>query len=338
MRLPKHLSAFPSVPLQRPFRLFGKGFEVKLSSHMTPLPDTLLWAGAGMSYMQLLEAMGPDYPWAMKAMWRAVSGQNRLSGTTLANVTRLIPLGEWVELPENPTQDELLARLPEGTAWQLLEQTMRPAAGSDVYDLIQRLATLEAVCARYRELIGLGSPDEAEAMLRQQVGYPERYWQKFRLSMKGMVVIDPMMQILAQVELADITAPEAGVKASSPVLALLDEGRTPLGHWLIRQQKAAGCASLKQLSDRTNTDLDRLKDWSSGRHLLGPEKAKDLLSGLSSDIDPQLEVRRYRNARFLSFLIEFVMCSVEEPAPSWDSAQSMVRNRYRELLESAIPA
>lgn len=305
---------------------------------MTPLPDTLLWAGAGMSYMQLLEAMGPDYPRAMKAMWRAVSGQNRLSGTTLANVTRLIPLGEWVELPENPTQDELLASLPEATAWQFFEQIIRPDAGSDVYDFVQRLATLEAVCARYRELRGLGSRDEAEAMLRQQVGYPERYWQKFQLSMTSMVVIDPMMQILAQVELADITAPKAGVNAPSPVLALLGEGRTPLGHWLVRQQKAAGCASLKQLSDRTNTDLDRLKDWSSARHLLRPEKAKDLLSGLSSDIDSQLEVRRYRNARFLSFLIEFVMCSVEGSAPSWDSAQSMVRNRYRELLEPAIPA
>lgn len=288
--------------------------------------------------MQLLEAMGPDYPWAMKAIWRAASGQNQLSGTTLANVMRLIPLGEWVELPENPTQEDLLASLPEGNAWQLLGQSMRAAAGSDLYDLVQRLAALEALCARFRELTDSGSPDEAEAMLRKLVGYPEHYWQKFRIAMTSMVVIDPMLQILVQGDPAYMREHEAGVNAPSPVLALLDGGRRPLGHWLVRQQVAAGCTSLKQLSDQVYIDLDRLKDWSSGRHLLGPGKARALLDELSHRIDVQLEVRRYRNARFISFLIEFVMCSVEGSAPTWDSAQSMVRDRYRELLESAIPA
>lgn len=51
MRIPVHLRSFPSAPLQRPFDLFGKGLQAKLSSHLKMVPDVVLWIVTRSSWL-----------------------------------------------------------------------------------------------------------------------------------------------------------------------------------------------------------------------------------------------------------------------------------------------
>jgi len=340
MRLPEHIKPFASTPLQRPFKLFGSGFEVKLSSSLTMLPDTVIWAAAGMSLQQAIEACGPEYGRAMKALKRAAMATNRLSSTTLAVVRGLFDSPVLAHLPRKPTQEELLSSIPTGKAWEILHNTMSEAAGSDLYDYVQRLAELEALSDRIRNLFVEGSESQAKELLRHEIGHPELYWAQFRLPIQTIFVLDATLQVLAGVERKHAPSSErAGDSCTSPVLALMADGRKPLGHWLVRQGDSTNGTSLRQLSRKLgDIDLDRLKDWSSGDHLLSPSKALALLEKRGDAFDADLEIRRYRNARFFSFLIEFVICAAEGVPPKWPEAQAMVRNRYRELLEPAIPA
>jgi hypothetical protein len=341
MRLPEHIKPFPSTPLQRPFKLFGSGFEVKLSSSLTMLPDTVVWAAAGMSLQQAIEACGPEYGRAMKALKRAAKGPGRLSSTTLANFRRLFfGAPALAHLPRKPTQEELLSSIPSGNAWEILHDTMSEGAGSDLYDYVQRLAELEALSDRIRNLFVEGSESQANELLRQEIGHPELYWAQFRLPIQTIFVLDATLQVLAGVERKRTPSSEKiGDSNASPVLALMADGRKPLGHWLVQQEESIDCSSLDQLSGKLgDIDRDRLADWSSERHLLGPKKASALLKKLGNAVDVDLEMRRYRNARFFSFLIDFVISATEGVPPEWPEAQAMVRNRYRELLEPAIPA
>jgi hypothetical protein len=341
MRLPAHIKPYRSAPLQRPFKLFRRGFEVKLSSNFTMLPDTVLWAAAGMSLQQAIEACGgPEYGRAMKALKRAAMATHRLSATTLAMIRGLFDSPVLAHLPRKPTQEELLSSIPSDKAWAVLRATMREAAGSDLYDFVERLAELEALSDRIHTLFAQGSDSQANELLRQEIGHPEHYWAQFKLPILTIFVLDATLQVLAGVERKQTPSSEMnGDSDASPVLALMADGRKPLGHWLVRQEDSTGCSSLDQLSGKLgDIDRDRLADWSSERHLLGPKKASALLKKLGDAVDVDLEMRRYRNARFFSFLIEFVICATEGVPPSWSEAQAMVRNRYRELLGHAIPA
>lgn len=340
MRLPEHIKPFPSAPLQRPFKLFGKGFEVKLSSSLTMLPDTVLWAAAGMSFQQAIEACDPEYGRALKALRRGVLGDTELSPTTLANFRRLFDSPILADVPRVPTQEELLSSFPSGSPWLALLNGMDEAAGGDLYDFVQRLAELEALPRRIHALSAQGSGTQWDELLRQAIGHPEPYWAPLKLPMQTVLVLDATLQVLAGVERKQtFSSARVGDSCTSPVLDLMADGKMPLGHWLVRQQQSTGCTSLHQLSGMLREiDLDRLKDWSSGRHLLTQGKASALLKELGEAVDADLEIRRYRNARFFSFLIEFVICSTEGQPPSWSEAQTMVRNRYRKLLGPAIPA
>lgn len=304
------------------------------------LPDTVLWAAAGMSLQQAIEAGGPEYGRAMKALKRAAMGTHTLSSTTLAIIRGLFDSPILAHLPRKPTQDELLSSIPSGKAWAVLRETMHEAAGSDLYDFVERLAELEALSDRIHNLFVQGSDSQANELLRLEIGHPEHYWTQFKLPIRTILVLDVTLQVLAGIERKRTQSSEKfGDSDASPVLALMAAGNKPLGHWLVRQKKSVDCRSLDQLSGKLgNIDRDRLADWSSERHLLGPKKASALLKKLGDAVDVGLEMRRYRNARFFSFLIEFVMCAAEGVPPEWHEAQAMVRNRYRELLEHAIPA
>lgn len=306
---------------------------------MTMFPETILWAGSGMSLMQVTKVVNPSFVQVMQATVRAHAGQHKPSKRTLAKMLRLLPPQAIRSLPTDPSLADVLSVVPPGRQWESLAKVPLPAALCELRDLIERLNDLETTCTRIQELNAQGAMDQAERLLRRMVGYPEHYWQQYKLDVGSIFVIDPMLQALAYVDRKHVgrSGDERGCIAS-PVLALMKDGRTPIGHWLVRLHESAGLRSLKQLSDHIDIDLDRLKDWSSGRHLLGPDKAADLLERLGRCVDANTEILRYRNARFFSFLIEFVICSTEGLCPTWIKAQMMVRDRYHELLELAIPA
>ena len=339
MRMPEHLDPFPSVLLQRPFRLFGHGFEVKLSSSFTMHPETVVWAASGMSFQQAIDALSPDYGRAMKALWRGVRG-TKLSPTTLANIRRLSSSPIFAGVSRKPTLDELLSSIPPLSPWQLILQEISELAGSELYEVVQPLAQMDALVDRIKSISDQGDQTQAEELLRQEIERPVHYWTPLKLPMQTIHVLDATLRVLAALE-RKRTAISDNLRESSasPALALMADGRMPLGHWLVRLQDSSGCSSLSQLSEKLGgIDLDRLKDWSSGRHLLKRSKAMALLAELGDTLDADLEIRSFYKARFFSFLIEFVICTTEGAPTSWPEAQVMVRNRYRELQGSAIPA
>jgi hypothetical protein len=217
---------------------------------------------------------------------------------------------------------------------------MSEATGSDLYDYTQRLAELETLSDQVGDLFVQGSDSQANELLRQEIGQPELYWAQFKLPIRTILVLDVTLQVRAGIERKRTpSSGKIGDSNASPVLALMADGRKPMGHWLVQQEESIDCSSLDQLSGKLgDIDRDRLADWSSERHLLGPKKASALLKKLGDAVDVDLEMRRYRNARFFSFLIDFVICATEGVPPEWSEAQAMVRNRYRELLGHAIPA
>lgn len=338
MRLPLHIQGFPSVPIARPFRLFGRRFEVKLSSHLTMLPEMFLWTTAGMSFQQVAEALSDATGRSMKALQRGTTGANTLSPTTLARARQLMDSPLMRDVPCWPTLDELSAALPPGNAWQVIEQTLREAEGTDLYDLFRRFAELEALPEKVRSLVAQGCHAQAEELIQREIGKPDGYWATRNMPVKAYLIIDVALQVIARVQNTPRAHSETGGKPRScPFISLLEAKKTPLGHWLVRQKRFAGCTSLNRLGERLHQITpDRLKYWSSGRDLMPPTAARSLLECLGAAVDVDVEMQRYRYARFLSFLIEFVICATVGEPPSWIEAQTMIRERYRELISLAI--
>ena len=343
MRLPDYIKPLPSAPLRRPFQLFGKGFEVKLSSPLTMSPEIVLWIATGMSFQQAFEAVSPDHGRAMKDFRRVLECKNKLSSTTVGRIRQtLLP-----RVQTSLTQDEILSLLPTGLPWRVTSDAIRNSLGSDaaewdLVDAIDRLAEMEALPEKARSLAAEGKTLEAEALIVQQIGHPEHYWAPLHIPIASSLIVDGALQVNTYVEGKWASKLGEDFRSSyvSPV-RLLDASRKPLGHWLVRQQKLAGCNSLGKLSQRipanSNITIDRLKDWSAGRNLMPPGAARILVDALHSPAEAEAEITRYRHARWLSFLVEFVACAAEGEAPSWFEAQAMVERRYCDLLELAIP-
>ena len=149
---------------------------------------------------------------------------------------------------------------------------------------------------------------------------------------RAHVPLDVLCQLLAPWE-ASHWRPGLSMEGA---LSLIDPAKRPVGHWLRHQQKRAGCRSLQALADRTQVaDYERMKAWSAGRDLLPPAKAEAIVEALGDD-EAGTEMARYRWARMLSLLCEWVICATPGIAPTWPAAQMAVAERYRGLLASAV--
>jgi len=130
-----------------------------------------------------------------------------------------------------------------------------------LHRVISRLAELEVFLKDARELCVAGATKEASTLLERQLGRPEIYWRALDMSDQVAVIIDVLLQAMAN---AERFGAQEGVDAmdtnESGVLKLLEKGKTPIGHWLVRMQKAASCSSLSKLSVQTqwNADLRRV--------------------------------------------------------------------------------
>lgn len=339
MRMPKHTVAFPALALERPFRLFGKDLEIRRSSHLTMLPDVVLWAAAGMSLEKLVETQSDEMAWVYRTLARAFDGKNRLSSTTLFLVRRGLESPLLAGVSVAPTQEELIAALSvDKRPWTSLAVTLPDAVGEDLHAIIQKLAAYESLPDRARALSADGREDDANALLLGALRQPEHFWSDKMIAAPAFLVIDVALSILADVDAGGRDGSDmSGAGTTSYLLDFLRSGKKPIGHWLLRQQRSAGCKSLAELSERVGIiSLDRLKCWSSGRDLMTPDAASSLLKALEGHVDRGVEMRRYRNARLMSFMTEFVICTTRGNTPSWLRAQAIIEERYRELLELAV--
>ena len=78
------MSRFPPVPLERPLEVFGKSFDIELSSGLTSGPDKVLRAADGRSIQTLLR--GEEKLRPMRQLRDGLQGRQRLSSTTKASV------------------------------------------------------------------------------------------------------------------------------------------------------------------------------------------------------------------------------------------------------------
>lgn len=355
LSIPK--SSHPPVALYRPLKLFGKSFKVHISTGLTLSPHTVLQSALGLSLMQLLrnfkhapEERFKDRPEkVIKDLLRAVTGKNKLSTTTQNGVKRLLSRfipGEALEaaLQGNPPP----MPIPWQSDWETLLQGFGEPSDGDISHLLQRLAQLDLVAWSAR-----GLPEsEIVAFLEPHIGRPQECWQKYNpsLSLAVAFLVDISLQTLVWMEWANVPKhPLARSKTpDSRLLPFLAPGKKPLGHWLVRIQKSAGCGNFAEFGSlmfrkgikRHDFDLNHnlLKKWSSGQQLMPMKAAESVLEAVKGRLDPERERGLFAVARFVSFLCDLIVAGTRDEPPTWAVAQDQIRGRYSDLYAAAASA
>lgn len=330
MRFSELVNFLPTIPLERPFRLFGRSFALRMSSHLTLEPNTLLWVLIGETFEKITRTNGSD---VFGVLRRGLIKEQRLTRTTLAPIRQQLRQLLPPDLPEDASLIELLEALPKATAWTMFKRGLGEFEGEGLSWLTQYMVSLEELQMEVVALRNAGLQEEAEARFVAQVGAPREFWGAHGIPDPSVhLPLDVLCQGLAAWEASHATA---GVSLEG-ALSLLNPIKRPMGHWLRYQQTRAGSRSLQGLADRTQVaDHERLRAWSAGRDLLPPAKAEAIVAALGGD-DSGVEMARYRWARLMAFLCEWVICATPGQAPTWPVAQILVAQRYRGLLGSAV--
>jgi hypothetical protein len=330
MRFPELLDVLPVIPIEQRFKLFGRSFELRMSSPLTLEPNTLFWVLMGETFQQVAKAQGSN---VFSVLHRGLIKKQRLSKTTLAPVRQQLRHLLQPDVPEDASLIELLQALPNASAWATFQHGLGEFEGDGLCFLARRMAGLEELVARAVALRDAAQHTAAEDLLLAHTGTPSEFWAANGIgSPQVHLPLDLLCQALAALE-ASHAAPGVSLTA---LLSLLDPVRHPMGHWLRHQMGRAHCGSLQDLADRTQVaDHDRFKAWSAGRDLLPLAKAKAIVKALGDD-EASTEMVRYRRARVAAFLCEWVVCTTTGSALSWRDAQMVVGERYRALLAHAV--
>jgi hypothetical protein len=347
-------SSFPPVALYRPLKLFGKTFKVHISTGLTLSPDTVLRAALDLSLLQLLrnykhtpdERIKDRPEKVLKDLLRGITGINKLTSTTQAGVRRL--LGQFIPA------DTLAAALqgieppqpiPWQSDWEALLQGLGDPGKDEFYLIAQKLAKLDRLAFSARQL----SETDIVALLEPHIGRPHESWREYNvnLSLAVAVLVDVSLQTLAWMEWAGVAEHpvDRSKMPDSRVLLLLAPGKRPLGHWLLRIQRAAHCSSLAEFSNLMlrkgikRNDFapshDLLKKWSSGQQLTPMKGALSILDSVGGVVEFERERGLFAVARFLSLLCDLVVAGTRDDPPTWTVAQDQIRRRYTELYALA---
>lgn len=239
------ISLFPPVTVQRPLRLFGRSFQVYISSALTFSPATVLEAAVGLSWLQLLrqDKRRPDI--ALRDLWRGITRKNRLSKTTCEKVRRI---AGWFFPPET-LQPLLIGEMPVhvppmGSDWEILHQTIGPPGEDAVYRLVERCAQFDATARVARNHLAHQRTEEAAHLLRG-LDFREG-WARFgyKVDVRVVLLIEVSLHIWAHVECRRERHGVVAKTRTSDLLALLQHGRKPIGHWIQDMQKIAGRKTL----------------------------------------------------------------------------------------------
>lgn len=348
------VSAFPTVTLYRPLKLYGRTFKVHISTGLTLSPDTVIRTVFGLSLLQVIRNCKPlaqgngneCLEKIIKDLLRAVTKKNKLTSTTKSGVKRV--LGRF--FPEDALTAVLDGKehpipLPWESDWEALLRGLGAPGDDFIYLLVQRLARLDRVAWSARQM------PEADimALLELHIGRPHEDWQKYNpsLNLKVAFLVDVSMQTLVWLERLGECQPAPGCSEpqASLILPFLAEGKKPLGHWLLKIQNAARCANLLELSNlsfRKGIKLhgvdfshDLLKKWSSGQQLMSMDAAKSVIKVVGDVENAERYLNSFWVARFLSFLCDFLVAGTHGEPPSWKNAQDMLYRRYEEVYEQA---
>jgi hypothetical protein len=337
------------VALQRPLRLFGRSFQVHISSSLTFSPVTVLEAAFGQSWLQLLrqDKRRPDV--AMRDLWRGVTRRNRLSKTTRDKVKRF--LREF--FPPETLQPLLIGEMPAhvppvGTDWEILRQTIGPPGEDVSYRIMAEFARFDGIARAARDHLEHERTADVFQLVGGLIDDVKESWSNINpeIDVRVALLIDVSLKVWAYVENRRKSRRVASRVRASDLLALLQHGRMPIGHWLRDIQNSVGRRDLRDLSGlmagkgikrhKHLVSHDLLKKWSSGRQLMPPEGRDCVLNGVGKRVDFNHEWQRSALARWASFLCDLVIAGTRGDPPSWSAAQEQIRRRYTALSAARL--
>ncbi|MEO8119897.1 MAG: hypothetical protein ABI606_11315, partial [Rhodoferax sp.] len=146
------LSAFPPVTLARPLNLFGRTFKVFISTGITLSPTTVLQSSIDMSLSQFIRSAGGVTDMILKDFMRGASGTNELKKETRENIEKLF--GKHVPADSLACAlrgDDSNLEIPWKSDWAALLAGLSEPGQDDFYQLVARLAELDAVVMLKRQ-------------------------------------------------------------------------------------------------------------------------------------------------------------------------------------------
>lgn len=338
------VSAYPPLQLARLLAVFGKEFQVHVSSALTLSLDTTLQAIVGMSQLTLIRNDLPQIHLTMNKLMYSGLRKHVPSAGTKRLITQTFE--EFID------RDALFAVLngqepppkPQESDWSTVLRGMGGNEGEFFCEIAAHLAAFDAQMAEVRRLALNNQLAEAKVQLKTLLGDAEQAWQALNpgLAHKVILLVEIALRTLAWIECKSHTSARLSVPQKSTVTTLLSPSHRPMGHWLVEVQAAYGCASLPALSMKLfavnakqhgrDISIDLLKKWSSSSNVVMPPSAvKPVLSGVRLQDRSKLLEARFYVARFLTFMCDLTWAGTEGEAPTWAQAQEQIANRYAEL-------
>jgi hypothetical protein len=335
------------VGLERPLMLFGKTFKVHCSTGLTLSPDTLMRAALGVSLQQLLRESPNSPDLVLKGFWRAFTGTSRPRMEMRNSISQLLGSYFPVDVLQAALDGvDLTSGLAWQSEWESFQQGMGEPRDDWGYQLVAVLARLDRMAWSARQMHEQKQVAQAENLIGSLLGESLVRWKILnpRLLLPVMMLVDIGLQILVWLERRQ--PPEKfEAKRNSPVselLPLLSSDKKPLGHWLVRVQRAGGLENLEELSSllfrkkikwhHQDVSHDLLKKWSSCGQLMPRRAAEKILTAVAGHVNLDQENAHFATARFLSFLCDLVIAGTRSEPPPWHVAQAQIRMRYEELF------
>lgn len=340
------MSRYPPVPLERPLEVFGKSFEVELSTGLTLSPDTVLRAAVGKSLQTLLREDRKLLP--IRQLRDGLLGRHRLSTTTRSTVQAAFgPMGsQFIGVLDGAA---IPTEFTQVSDWSLLSATWdRDAHASSLGLVVGSFVKLDKFAEAVSQCALVSGRDAAETLLNDRFGPTLPAWRAFcpGLSLEGCLRIESSLLVIRELEAG--TARGTGTAPiASPTVELLSPRAKPLGNWLRQVAAAVNCANNRELADLLARKAvlhkagrpithDTLKGWSAMKPgmLVSLEGCQALLSVVPSQEAAERLLARFALARFLAFLCDFLRSSSRSAAPSWAEAQQVLTTRFEQLAGS----
>lgn len=342
-------SRYPAIPLVRPLPLFGKSFDVELSSVLTLTPDTVTRAAIGKSIQTILREEGGLQP--LKQFRYGILGLHQLSSTTKATIRYSMgPIGDKVVAVLNG------ASIPEDLVnmsdWSAIAMTWSVMSADNALDVVVKsFIELDKFASALSACILANGHEAGEQMFEARFGRILPAWRELspHLLKEGSLRIETSLHVVAELDAmpSPVTTRESTV---SLVADYLEPTAKPIGHWL-RQVAATVKCNNKELADllarrgilrqggRPITH-DTLKGWSAMKPgiVMSLDGCQALLKVVSDKEAAQRLLCRFALARFLAFLCDFLRACVSTEVPSWQEAQRILLARYKQITAERMQA
>ena len=336
-------SRYPAIPLVRPLPVFGKSFNVELSSGLTLSPDTVIRAAIGKSLQTVLREEGVLQP--LKQFRYGILGLHQLSSTTKATIRSAMgPVGDKAiaVLDGAPIPQDLVNM----SDWSAVAVTWDVMSANNALDVVVKSCTeLDKFASALSACTVANGREAGEQMLQARFGQMLPAWRELspHLLTAGCLRIETSLHVVAELEAMPRPVATGGATVSL-VADFLAPTAKPIGHWIRQIAATVNCNNNKELADllacrgilhqggRPITH-DTLKGWSAMKPglIMSLDGCQALLRVVLDKEAAQRLLCQFALARFIAFLCDFLCASVSTEAPSWQEAQRILLARYKQI-------